>query len=144
MGKVSLVIRTRDLSTPVVGERGRCVFSSSLFFSAPPRLASLPFIPRPILFTPPPSTLFTSPNLPIFPSPFAHHPLTSPPFTAHPPTSAEHPALNRFLLPSQEYVLCVLWDGLYCITATDIIRMLVFRFVVRELLYFLIFPRTSC
>ncbi|KAG5638830.1 hypothetical protein H0H81_009601 [Sphagnurus paluster] len=39
-----------------------------------------------------------------------------------------HPALNRFLLPSQEYVSCVLWNGLYHITGTDIVRALVFRF----------------
>ncbi|TFK66844.1 hypothetical protein BDN72DRAFT_859576 [Pluteus cervinus] len=39
-----------------------------------------------------------------------------------------HPCLNRFLLPSQEYVTCVLWNGLYHITGTDIVRALVFRF----------------
>ncbi|KAH7869450.1 uncharacterized protein C8R40DRAFT_732454 [Lentinula edodes] len=43
----------------------------------------------------------------------------------HAPT---HPALNRFLLPTQEYVTCVLWNGLYHITGTDIVRALVFRF----------------
>ncbi|KIK54718.1 hypothetical protein GYMLUDRAFT_249242 [Collybiopsis luxurians FD-317 M1] len=43
----------------------------------------------------------------------------------HPPA---HPALNRFLLPNQEYVTCVLWNGLYHITGTDIVRALVFRF----------------
>ncbi|KAA1466901.1 STE-domain-containing protein [Dentipellis sp. KUC8613] len=42
--------------------------------------------------------------------------------------SAHHPALNRFLLPNQEYVTCVLWNGLYHITGTDIVRALVFRF----------------
>ena len=41
-----------------------------------------------------------------------------------------HPALNRFLLPNQEYVTCVLWNGLYHITGTDIVRALVFRFEV--------------
>jgi transcription factor STE12 len=41
-----------------------------------------------------------------------------------------HPALNRFLLPTQEYVTCVLWNGLYHITGTDIVRALVFRFEV--------------
>ncbi|KAJ7055621.1 STE like transcription factor-domain-containing protein, partial [Mycena amicta] len=51
---------------------------------------------------------------------FGHHP------NAITPTS--HPALNRFLLPSQEYVSCVLWNGLYHITGTDIVRALVFRF----------------
>lgn len=43
-----------------------------------------------------------------------------------PPSS--HPALNRFLLPTSEYVSCVLWNGLYHITGTDIVRALVFRF----------------
>jgi len=42
--------------------------------------------------------------------------------------NAAHPALNRFLLPNQEYVTCVLWNGLYHITGTDIVRALVFRF----------------
>lgn len=47
-----------------------------------------------------------------------------------------HPALNRFLLPTQEYVTCVLWNGLYHITGTDIVRALVFRFEVgRKFLY---------
>lgn len=41
-----------------------------------------------------------------------------------------HPALNRFLLPSQEFVTCVLWNGLYHITGTDIVRALVFRCVI--------------
>jgi len=41
-----------------------------------------------------------------------------------------HPALNRFLLPNQEFVTCVLWNGLYHITGTDIVRALVFRFEV--------------
>ncbi|KAI0299048.1 STE like transcription factor-domain-containing protein [Multifurca ochricompacta] len=42
--------------------------------------------------------------------------------------NAAHPALHRFLLPNQEYVTCVLWNGLYHITGTDIVRALVFRF----------------
>lgn len=41
---------------------------------------------------------------------------------------ASHPALNRFLLPTNESVSCVLWNGLYHITGTDIVRALVFRF----------------
>jgi transcription factor STE12 len=45
---------------------------------------------------------------------------------AHP--SSSHPALNRFLLPTSEYVSCVLWNSLYHITGTDIVRALVFRF----------------
>ncbi|KXN87833.1 Transcription factor steA [Leucoagaricus sp. SymC.cos] len=42
--------------------------------------------------------------------------------------SGMHPSLNRFMLPSQEFVTCVLWNGLYHITGTDIVRALVFRF----------------
>ncbi|KAK7027650.1 hypothetical protein R3P38DRAFT_2704989 [Favolaschia claudopus] len=55
-----------------------------------------------------------------------NNPYSHPSQTAITPTS--HPALNRFLLPSQEYVSCVLWNGLYHITGTDIVRALVFRF----------------
>jgi transcription factor STE12 len=36
--------------------------------------------------------------------------------------------MHRFLLPTSEYVTCVLWSGLYHITGTDIVRALVFRF----------------
>ena len=42
--------------------------------------------------------------------------------------AASHPNLKRFLLPNQEHVSCVLWNGLYHITGTDIVRALVFRF----------------
>lgn len=51
-------------------------------------------------------------------------------WAAHTPdSSAPHiPALNRFVLPSGEYVSCVLWSGLYYITGTDIVRALLFRF----------------
>jgi len=45
-------------------------------------------------------------------------------------THAAHLALNRFLLPSQEFVTCIFWNGLYHITGTDIVRALVFRFEV--------------
>ena len=51
-----------------------------------------------------------------------------------------HPALNRFLLPNGEFVTCVLWNGLYHITGTDIVRALVFRFEVR-CSFFLLLPR---
>ncbi|KAL0068252.1 hypothetical protein AAF712_004637 [Marasmius tenuissimus] len=44
------------------------------------------------------------------------------------PHTPSHPALNRFLLPSQEFVTCVYWNELYHITGTDIVRALVFRF----------------
>lgn len=42
--------------------------------------------------------------------------------------TSSHPSMNRFLLPSSEYVSCVLWGGIYHITGTDIVRALVFRF----------------
>lgn len=41
---------------------------------------------------------------------------------------SNNPALNRFSLPNGEFVSCVLWNGLYHITGTDIVRALVFRF----------------
>jgi hypothetical protein len=49
---------------------------------------------------------------------------------AKPEVAGNHPALNRFLLPNQEFVTCVLWNGLYHITGTDIVRALVFRCVL--------------
>lgn len=42
--------------------------------------------------------------------------------------ASSHPSMNRFLIPSSEYVSCVLWSGTYHITGTDIVRALVFRF----------------
>ncbi|CAK7264266.1 Transcription factor mst12 [Sporothrix epigloea] len=36
--------------------------------------------------------------------------------------------IRRFLLPTGEYVSCVLWNGLFHISGTDIIRCLSFRF----------------
>jgi transcription factor STE12 len=54
-------------------------------------------------------------------------------FTSHAPqNTVSHPQLNRFMLPNQEFVTCVLWNGLYHITGTDIVRALVFRFEVRS------------
>lgn len=44
------------------------------------------------------------------------------------PNPTLRPALNRFSLPSNEYVTCVLWQGQYYISGTDIVRSLVFRF----------------
>ncbi|KAK9452272.1 STE like transcription factor-domain-containing protein [Limtongia smithiae] len=35
---------------------------------------------------------------------------------------------NRFQLPTQEFVTCVLWKGVFYITGTDIVRCLTFRF----------------
>ncbi|KAG6879578.1 hypothetical protein C0992_001192 [Termitomyces sp. T32_za158] len=45
-----------------------------------------------------------------------------------PDGQTSHPPLHRFNLPSGESVSCVLWNGLYHITGTDIVRALVFRF----------------
>ncbi|KAG9310898.1 STE like transcription factor-domain-containing protein [Chiua virens] len=42
--------------------------------------------------------------------------------------TSSHPSMNRFLLPTSEYVSCILWSGVYYITGTDIVRALVFRF----------------
>ncbi len=36
--------------------------------------------------------------------------------------------IRRHLLPSGEYVSCVLWDNIFHISGTDIVRILVFRF----------------
>jgi hypothetical protein len=44
------------------------------------------------------------------------------------PNPQKSAALNRFSLPSGEYITCVLWQGYYHITGTDIVRALVFRF----------------
>jgi transcription factor STE12 len=44
------------------------------------------------------------------------------------PNPSQRPALNRFSLPSNEFVTCVLWQGQYYISGTDIVRSLVFRF----------------
>ena len=45
---------------------------------------------------------------------------------------SEHHTIRLFLLPNHEYVTCVLWNGLYHISRTDIVRALqvVFRFEV--------------
>jgi transcription factor STE12 len=39
-----------------------------------------------------------------------------------------HSSVNHFLLPSIEYVTCVLWNHRYHILGTDIVRALAFRF----------------
>ncbi|RKP08423.1 transcription factor, STE-like protein, partial [Thamnocephalis sphaerospora] len=36
--------------------------------------------------------------------------------------------IKRFLLPTGEYISCVLWRDLFHITGTDIVRVLTFRF----------------
>lgn len=41
---------------------------------------------------------------------------------------SEDRAFSRFLLPSGEHISCVVWNGLYHITGTDIVRALYFRF----------------
>lgn len=46
--------------------------------------------------------------------------------SGHPASS--HPSMNRFLLPSSEYITCVSWNNRYFITGTDIVRALIFRF----------------
>lgn len=62
------------------------------------------------------------------PARWTHTPSSSPAPDTRADDPMAHPALNRFLLPNLEYVSCVLWDGLYHITGTDIVRALVFRF----------------
>lgn len=42
--------------------------------------------------------------------------------------ASSHPSMNRFLLPSSEYITCISWNNRYHITGTDIVRALVFRF----------------
>lgn len=46
--------------------------------------------------------------------------------SSHPASS--HPLMNRFLLPSSEYITCISWNNRYYITGTDIVRALIFRF----------------
>ncbi|ORY00430.1 putative transcription factor SteA, partial [Basidiobolus meristosporus CBS 931.73] len=36
--------------------------------------------------------------------------------------------IRRFMLPNGEYISCILWNDLFYITGTDIVRCLVFRF----------------
>ena len=50
---------------------------------------------------------------------------SDPAFQSHP---HPHPNLHRFPLPNNEHVTCVLWNGLFHITGTDIVRALTFRF----------------
>nr|CRX79148.1 hypothetical protein ls5930a1_00176 [Leucosporidium scottii] len=56
-------------------------------------------------------------------------PSTFPASPSSPPAPDEDRALNRFLLPTGELISCVLWNGLYHITGTDIVRALNFRFL---------------
>ncbi|KAH8913892.1 STE-domain-containing protein [Atractiella rhizophila] len=41
----------------------------------------------------------------------------------------EERMMNRFMLPTGEFISCVMWNGLYHITGTDIVRALHFRFL---------------
>ncbi|ORZ19332.1 transcription factor, STE-like protein, partial [Absidia repens] len=41
---------------------------------------------------------------------------------------ATNTPLKRFHLPTGESISCVLWNGLYFVTGTDIVRSLTFRF----------------
>ncbi|KAF9523673.1 hypothetical protein CPB83DRAFT_862455 [Crepidotus variabilis] len=77
-------------------------------------------------YPPPPGSYPSNSYPPSLMDPYGLTPsLASHTLATHSPT---HPALNRFLLPNQEFVSCVLWNGLYHITGTDIVRALVFRF----------------
>ncbi|KAK9470567.1 STE like transcription factor-domain-containing protein, partial [Dipodascopsis tothii] len=50
-------------------------------------------------------------------------------FLATAPTNWQREQIiRRYLLPTQEYVSCVLWNNLFHITGTDIVRCLTFRF----------------
>lgn len=42
--------------------------------------------------------------------------------------NSPHPYMSRFYVSPSEHVTCVLWNGQYYITGTDIVRSLVFRF----------------
>ncbi|WWD07989.1 hypothetical protein V865_006099 [Kwoniella europaea PYCC6329] len=44
------------------------------------------------------------------------------------PSTDSAPSLHKFHLPTGESVSCVLWQGLFHITGTDIVRALAFRF----------------
>jgi hypothetical protein len=47
-----------------------------------------------------------------------------------PPEEVGEPRMKRFQLPSGDYISCVLWDGIFHITGTDVVRSLLFRFEV--------------
>jgi hypothetical protein len=49
------------------------------------------------------------------------------PYDPNDVAAREERCFNRFLLPTGELVSCVLWNGLYHITGTDIVRALTFR-----------------
>lgn len=43
---------------------------------------------------------------------------------------AREPRMKRFQLPSGDFISCVLWEGIFHITGTDVVRSLLFRFEV--------------
>lgn len=51
------------------------------------------------------------------------------PAPTHDSTVLEDRCFNRFPLPTGEQISCILWNGLYHITGTDIVRALNFRFL---------------
>ncbi|KAH7103745.1 STE like transcription factor-domain-containing protein [Auriculariales sp. MPI-PUGE-AT-0066] len=46
----------------------------------------------------------------------------------HPQMPFQHQNLRRLQLPNQDFVSCVLWNGRYHVTGTDIVRALLLRF----------------
>lgn len=56
---------------------------------------------------------------------------TAPSYWANVPDTSDPsrtPMFNSFVLPNGESVSCVYWNGLFHITGTDIVRVLLFRF----------------
>lgn len=51
------------------------------------------------------------------------------PINSHDVSVLEDRCFNRFPLPTGEQISCILWNGLYHITGTDIVRALNFRFL---------------
>ncbi|KAF8308362.1 STE-domain-containing protein [Clavulina sp. PMI_390] len=47
-----------------------------------------------------------------------------------PQDKVNEPQMTRFALPAGDFVSCVLWEGIFHITGTDIVRSLLFRFEV--------------
>jgi transcription factor STE12 len=147
VGKIDYTVTTPGLSggltrplRPLEQERLAHLDRLKFFLAtAPSRWDSAGTAPAPNTSTPSTSTSLPMTNA--YPQPnrgSAINGMESLTMSMHPsvPTqghSLHHPSLNRFLLPSQEYVTCVLWNGLYHITGTDIVRALVFRFEVRSL-----------
>ena len=47
-----------------------------------------------------------------------------------PPDEARMPRIKCFQLPSGDYISCVLWNSIFHITGTDVVRSLIFRFEI--------------